>query len=119
MRDNAYGIFMQSYFGGRAECRIRSWEVPVCPVDFMSQYSTVNELLDNWSVFTADSVTFPDATEEVRQLLSEITLGRCFDREMWRRFRFFALVRPDNDVLPVRTLYNGTTQNIGINYLTS
>ena len=27
---------MQSYFGGRAECHIRNWEVPVCPVDFMS-----------------------------------------------------------------------------------
>jgi hypothetical protein len=36
--DAAYGVFMQSYFGGRGECRIRSWEVPVCLVDFMSQY---------------------------------------------------------------------------------
>jgi hypothetical protein len=26
---------------------------------------------------------------------------------------------PDNDILPVRTFYNGTTQNVGINYLTS
>ena len=50
---------MQSYFGGRAECRIRNWEVPVCPVDFMSQYPTVNELLDNWAVLTAENVTFP------------------------------------------------------------
>ena len=49
MRDNAYGIFMQSYFGGRAESRIRNWEVPVFPVDFMSQYTTVNELFGNWS----------------------------------------------------------------------
>jgi hypothetical protein len=44
---------------------------------------------------------------------------RCFDRELWRQFNFFALVHPDNDILPVRTVYNGTTQNIGINYLTS
>ena len=117
--DAAYGIFMQSYFGGRAECRIRNWEVPVCPVDFMSQYPTVNELLGNWSVLTAENVTFPDATEEVRQLLSRITLERCFDRKLWPKFKFFALVRPDNDILPVRTVYNGTTQNIGINYLTS
>jgi hypothetical protein len=117
--DRAYGIFMQSYFGGRAECRIRNWEVPVCLVDFMSQYATVNELLDNWRVLTAKYVTFPDATREVRQLLLQITPERCFDRKLWRRFRFFALVRPDNDILPVRTVYNGTTQNIGINYLTS
>lgn len=114
-----YGVFMQSYFGGRAECRIRNWEVPVCPVDFMSQYPTVNELLDNWRVLTAKRVTFPDATKQVRQLLSRITLARCFNRKLWPQFRFFALVRPDNDILPVRTVYNGTTQNIGINYLTS
>jgi hypothetical protein len=119
MRDAAYGIFMQSYFGGRAECRIRNCEVSVCPVDFMSEYPTVNELLGNWRVLTAKDVTFPDATKEVRQLLSLITLNRCFDRKLWRRFRFFALVHPDDDILPVRTIYNGTTQNIGINYLTS
>ena len=117
--DKEYGIFMQSYFGGRAECRIRNWKVPVCPVDFMSQYPTVNELMDNWNVLTADSVTFPDATKEVRKLLSTISLERCFDRNIWRRLRFFALVRPDNDILPARAVYNSTTQNIGINYLTS
>jgi hypothetical protein len=116
--ESAYGIFMQGYFGGRAECRIRNWEVPVCPVDFMSQYPTVNELLGNWEILTAESVTFPDATDEIRKLLSRVTLERCFDREFWVKFRFFALVRPDNDILPVRTVYNGATQNIGINYLT-
>ncbi len=85
----------------------------------MSQYPTVNELLDNWCVLTADKVIFPDATEEVRQLLSQITLNHCFDRKLWPKLRFFALVIPENDILPVRTVYNGTTQNIGINYLTS
>lgn len=117
--DHAYGICMQSYFGGRAECRIRNWEVPVCPVDFMSQYATVNELLDNSSVLTATSVDFPHATDEVRRLLSRINLKSCFERNLWRQFRFFALVRPNEDILPVRTVYNGRTQNIGINYLTS
>jgi len=110
---------MQGYFGGRAECRIRNWVVPVCTVDFMSQYTTVNELLANWDVLTAEHLTFPDATEEVRQLLALITHESCFRRKLWPQFRFFALVHPDNDILPVRTVYNGTTQNIGINYLTS
>ena len=117
--DTAYGIFMQSYFGGRAECRIRNWEVPVCPVDFMSQYPTVNELLDNWAVLTAEDVSFPMPQPRCKQLLSQITQERCFDRDLWPQFKFFALVRPDNDILPVRTVYNGATQNIGINYLTS
>ena len=117
--DRAYGICMQAYFGGRAESRIRKWEVPVCPVDFMSQYPTVNELLGNWDVLTAKRVTFPDVTQTVRKLLSTISLERCFDRKLWPRFRFFALVYPDNSVFPARTVYNGTTQNIGINYFTS
>jgi hypothetical protein len=117
--DKAYGIFMQSYFGGRAECRIRNWEVPVCPVDFMSQYPTVNELLGNWTVLTAESVTFPDATRRVRNLLSQINLEGCFDPTLWLRFKFFALIKPNDHILPVRSVYNGTTQNIGINYLTS
>ena len=116
--ERAYGIFMQSYFGGRAECRIRDLEVPVCPVDFISQYSTVNELLGNWDVLTAENVTFPDVTSEVRELLGQITIARCFELNMWPRFKFFALVRPDDDIFPVRTIYNGTTQNIGLNYLT-
>src|SRR5260370_23878246 len=110
---------MQSYFGGRAECRVRNWEVPVCPVDFMSQYPTVNELLDNWSVLTAKNVTFPDATREIQQFLSRLTVPRCFDRKLWPKLKFFALVYSDGDILPVRTLYNGATQNIGINYLSS
>jgi hypothetical protein len=117
--DYYYGIFMQSYFGGRAEARIRNCEMPVCLVDFMSQYPVVNELLDNWSVLIAQSVEFPDATENVRQLLSQITLESCFDPRCWPEFKFFALVYPENDILPVRTVYNGTTQNIGVNYLTS
>jgi hypothetical protein len=117
--DRAYGICLQTYFGGRAESRLRNWEVPVCPVDFMSQYPTVNELLGNWDVLTAKRVTFPDATKEVRRLLSTISLERCFDRKLWPRFKFFALVYPNNDIFPVRTVYNGTTQNIGVNYFTS
>jgi len=48
----------------------------------MSQYPTVNELLGNWSVLIAESVEFPDATDEVRGLLSKITLDNCFDRKI-------------------------------------
>src|SRR5581483_5934659 len=119
MANSQYGIFMQSYYGGRAECRIRKWEVPVRPVDFMSQYPTVNELLDNWLVLTAAKVNFPEATKQIRQFLSNISLKNCFHRECWPQFKFFAQVRPDRDILPVRAMFNGATQNIGIDYLTS
>jgi hypothetical protein len=118
-RDRAFGIAMQAYYGGRAECRIRKCEVPVVPVDFMSQYPTVNELLRNWDLLIADHITFEESTDEVRNFLEHITLEKCFDRDLWRDFKFFALVKPKNDILPVRTLYNDVTQNIGVNYLRS
>jgi hypothetical protein len=38
---------------------------------------------------------------------------------IWEQCLFFARIKPNNDILPVRTVYEGTTQNIGNNYLKS
>ncbi len=113
------GIAMQSYYGGRSETRIRCADVPVVPVDFTSEYPTCCALLGLFDVLAAKRVSFDDDTENVRNFLERITLERCFDPAMWGRSKFFALVKPDNDILPVRTVYNEVTQNIGNNYLTS
>jgi hypothetical protein len=117
--DEMLGIAMQAYYGGRAECRVRRLEVPVVHTDFTSQYPTVNALLNNWPLLTAQSVTMEDVTQEVRALLNSVTLDDLFQRDTWTKLSFFALVLPDDDVLPVRAVYNGETQNIGINRLTS
>lgn len=117
--DRELGIAMQSYFGGRAEIRIRKTPVPVVLTDFTSQYPTVNALLGNWEVLTAKSVSFEDCTTEVRKMLRGVKLEDTFYPAFWRRLSFFALTLPDKDILPVRTVYNGRTQNIGLNYLTS
>jgi hypothetical protein len=77
-RDRAFGIAMQAYYGGRAECRIRKCEVPVVPVDFMSQYPTVNELLGNWGLLIAEHVSFEEKTDEVRDSLNRMTLEQCW-----------------------------------------
>lgn len=113
------GIAMQSYYGGRSETRIRRAEVPVVPVDFTSEYPSVCALLGLFDVLTAKSLKFEDDTENVSRFLKRITLKGCFRPAMWERCRFFALVKPDADILPVRTVYNEVTQNIGNNYLTS
>jgi hypothetical protein len=114
-----HGIAMQSYYGGRSETRIRCTEVPVVPVDFTSEYPTCCALLGLWDILTAESITFEDDTKRIRRLIEKASLDRCFDPEIWKQFNFFALVDPDNDILPVRTVYDGVTQNIGNNYLTS
>jgi hypothetical protein len=122
--DEILGIAMQAYFGGRAEVHIRRTRVPVMRLDFVSQYCTVNTLLRNWEVLTAASVEFPDATKDVRRLLNSIAHNPdlCFDRQLWPKFRFFALVRPDHDIFPVRAAYKDREPdklNIGLNYLAS
>ena len=52
-------------------------------------------------------------------MLDSLTLESCFDRAFWKELTFFALVQPDDDILPIRTVYNGETTNIGVNHLTS
>jgi|CZKJ01.1.fsa_nt_gi hypothetical protein len=113
------GIAMQSYYGGRSETRIRCADVPVVPVDFTSEYPSCCALFGLFDVLTAKSVSFDDDTENIRRFLKRITLKGCFSPAMWERSKFFALVKPDNDILPVRTMYNEVTQNIGNNYLAS
>jgi len=113
------GIAMQGYYGGRAECRVRCTEMPVVPVDFVSQYATVCSLLGNSDLITAKRLSFEDATSDIRELVNSITLDRAFEADKWRDFKFFALVRPDKNIFPVRSVYDGRTQNIGSNYLTS
>jgi hypothetical protein len=115
------GIAMQSYYGGRAECRIRKTPVPVIHTDFTSQYPTVDALLGNWNVLTSASVRFVNRTAKAKKLLSQTNLDDTFDRALWKQLNFFALVKPQADILPVRTVYGdtGKTQNIGLNYLSS
>jgi hypothetical protein len=55
----------------------------------------------------------------VRKLLNRITLDECFRPELWADLRFFALIKPRKQILPVRTMYTGNAPNIGNNYLTS
>jgi len=114
-----HGIAMQAYYGGRAECRIRKTPVPVILTDFTSQYPTVNALLENWGVLTASGIRFRACTKEVREWLSKMTFEDTFRPAFWKNLSFFALVKPEKDILPVRTVYNGRTRNIGLNYLTS
>jgi hypothetical protein len=72
-----------------------------------------------FDVLTDESVTLQEDTKGVRRLLSHISRDACFKSAIWEKFKFFALVQPDHDILPVRTVYDGVTQNIGNNYLTS
>jgi hypothetical protein len=119
--DYIYGIAAQSYFGGRAECKIRNTPLPVVLTDFSSQYPSINSLLGNPDVLRAESLSFEDATDEVRLFVEQITRDNCFEQKFWKDMKFFARVRLNGHVVPVRAEYNddGVTKNIGVNYFTS
>jgi hypothetical protein len=116
---NIHGIAMQAYYGGRVECRIRNTAVPVVYLDFMSEYPTVNTLMGLWRFLIAEQLKIEDATSEIRAFLKRATLERAFDPKFWKQLSFLALVEPSEDILPVRTTYNGKNSNIGVNPLTS
>jgi len=114
-----HGIAMAAYYGGRAECRIRRWPVPVVPVDLTSEYPSVDALLGIWDVLTAERITIEDATEDVRALLESVTLDDLFRPAFWKHFNFYARILPEGDILPVRSVYDSKsgTRNIGLNEL--
>jgi hypothetical protein len=119
--DHIHGIASQAYFGGLAVCRIRNTPLPVVLTDFSSQYPTINSLLGNPDLLIAESLSFEDATDEVQTFVERIVLDDCFKQTNWTKMKFFARIRPDNDVVPVRAEYHddGVTKNIGVNYFTS
>lgn len=114
-----HGIAMAAYYGGRAECRIRRWPVPVVPVDLTSEYPSVDALLGIWDVLTGARLTTQDATEDVRVLLEKVTLHDLFGSSVWKELNFFARIVPEGDILPIRSVYGGKsgTCNIGLNKL--
>ena len=52
-------------------------------------------------------------------MLSNVRLNSTFNPAFWKKLSFFVLIQPENDILPIRTVYGGKTQNIGLNFLKS
>jgi hypothetical protein len=116
-----HGIAMAAYYGGRAECHIRRWPVPVVPVDVTSEYPSVGALLGVWDVLTAERLTIADTTDKVRRLLQSVTLEQLFQPMFWKQLNFYARIVPEGDILPIRSIYDSKsgTRNIGLNELHS
>lgn len=110
---------MSSFYGARAECRIRRVPMPVAQVDFTSMYPTVNTLMGMWSLLTSTRINTVHDPDRLQTLLGTITLDDCFEPEMWRNFTGLAKIRPDDDIVPVRARYGGSAWTIGVNYITA
>jgi hypothetical protein len=123
LADTTNGVCMQGYYGGRAEIRIRHTPVPIVYLDFLSQYPTVNTNLGLWSLLTAERLRVRGTTREVTALLKSVDVKQLLNPKTWPKLAFFALIQPEGDTLPARTVYGedrlSSDTNIGLNPLTS
>src|SRR5205807_6314851 len=75
------GRWMQSYYGGRSECRIRHEVVPVVPVDFTSEYPSCCANLGLFKFLTAARLRFVDDTKNIKRFLAGVTREKCYERD--------------------------------------
>jgi hypothetical protein len=109
------GYGMAAFFGGRAECRIRRWPLPIIYVDFLSMYPTVNTLMGSWRLLTARRIDTVDVTPTVQRLLNDKRLFElCFTRELWRELLTLVEIEPGGDLVPVRARYDEASHDYGI-----
>lgn len=120
--DKINGIAMQSFFAGRAGCMICRTPVPSTYVDFQAQFPAISNLLNCREILCAKSLEFPDFTREARDSIERITGNDCYQPAVWKQLRWFALVEPCEDVLPLRAKFGqrqDSDPTLGWNFLTS
>lgn len=114
------GCIAQTFYGGRAEVRIRKISTPVVLLDFLSMYPTVCILQRLWRYVVADRINEVEDTEGTRAFLEAVDLDLLSRRETWTKLNAICLVEPKDDILPVRAKYGQRdAYNIGVNYVTS
>jgi len=114
------GQIMSSYYGGRAEVRLRRTPRQIAYGDFLSMYPTVCTLMNLWRFVIADGTQQADATAEARTLLADVSLDRLQRPAFWAGLPVIVQVRPHADLFPVRSRYGQQAgYTIGLNHLTS
>ena len=107
---------MQSYYGGRSEIHYRKQPIQTFYTDVVSMYPSVFTLMGLWSFVVADTLQWRDVTEETQRFMKTITLDSLFDPEKFKLLNVICLVKPNNNILPIRAEY-AASYNIGLNYL--
>ena len=87
--------------------------------DFLSMYPTVCTLMRLWRFVVAQGMDWTNATDKVRSLLETVSLDDLKRPELWPMLTTIVRVEPHADIFPIRAKYDGKSQTIGLNYLTS
>jgi hypothetical protein len=99
-------VLLETYYGGRTECRIRRLPVPGVYLDFLSQYPTVFVLqsLDRY-LFAQGFDWHDEDPVQLRSWVDGLDPQPVLDRRLWPRLDALCLVQPDGDLLPTRARY--------------
>ena len=107
------GTIMSTYYGGRAEVRIRRLKTRVLYCDFRSMYPTVCTLMGLWQFVIATGIEQEDWTAEARMLLERVTIDDLKRQNIWKFLTTLVQVSPDEDIFPVRARYGEDGRTIG------
>lgn len=113
------GYIMQTYYGGRCECRVRKKPVKVSVLDFKSMYPTMFILLGLWDFVTTERIEYREDTETITRFVNDITLEDLRKPDTWKQLNATVQILPNDDLLSVRARYNKDTFTVGFNHLTS
>jgi hypothetical protein len=95
-----------SYFGGRADVRVRKLDLPVRVVDFTAMYASIFCLQWLHKLLGAPRIGVEVATTEIRglvgQMASDNRLAMLYDPTTWLRLNCLVLVDTNWAILPVR-----------------
>lgn len=112
------GYLMTAYYGGRVEVRIRKQPVKVTYLDFTSMYPSLYVLLGLDRILKSEHIECTNNTGEIQDFLNWVTIEDIPLEDTWRKMVCICRIKPDNDILPVRSRYgNKNVWNIGINYV--
>ena len=112
-------IAMQAACAGRAECTIRRVTLPVVYIDFHAQFPAVSSLLGCAEILRSEWLEFAEFTDGVRDLVERTEFSDCFRPELLKELRWYALVEPQDDVVPMRAKFGqreNTDPTLGWNF---
>ena len=115
------GFVMSAYFGGRTEVRIKDKSISITYLDFTSMYPSVYSLLGLDRFLKTKKIGFKHSTERIEQFLKSLRIEALRNPEIWKKeeMHSIVLIKPNEDILPIRAEYSKEAKNIGINSLTS
>jgi hypothetical protein len=111
------GVIMSTYYGGRAEVRIRRRVTRVMYCDFLSMYPTVCTLMGLWRFVIAQRMQRRTVTAWAQHFLETVTAETLQDPGTWQSLAVLVQVHPDDDLFPVRAPYDQVQRTIGLNHL--